>query len=133
MLNSLAGLPAFILYFVLSAAVIGVYLVVYTWITSHNEFVLIGRNEPAAAVALGMSMLGFALPVASATVHAANIVDCLVWSLIALVVQLLVYFAVRMAMPDLSTRIAKGEMAAGLWLGFVSLTAGLASAASMSG
>lgn len=128
---SLAGLPAFLLYFVVSAAVIVLFLFVYTRITAHHEFELIARNEPAAAFALGLSTLGFALPVASAIAHAANIIDCLIWSLIAFVVQILVYFALRLAMPDLSQRIARGETAAGIWLGFVSLTAGLISAASM--
>jgi putative membrane protein len=38
---------------------------------------------------------------------------------------------VRIVMPDVSQRIAAGEMAAAIWLGLASLTAGILSAASM--
>ncbi len=60
------------------------YLFVYTRVTLHNEFQLIRDNDPAAAIALGLSLLGFVLPVVSAIAHAANVVDCLIWSAIAL-------------------------------------------------
>ena len=75
--------------------------------------------------------LGFALPVASAVAHAQNLVDCAVWSLIALAVQIGVYYAVRIPVPDLSRRIADGELAAAIWLGLASLAAGALNAASM--
>ncbi|NEV03172.1 hypothetical protein FNJ47_48185, partial [Bradyrhizobium sp. UFLA 03-164] len=42
---------------------------------------------PAAAIALGLSLLGFVLPVVSAIAHSANVIDCLIWSIIALIVQ----------------------------------------------
>ena len=68
------------------------YLFVYTRVTPHNEFQLIRDNDPAAAIALGLSLLGFVLPVVSAIAHAANVVDCLIWSAIALIVQIVVLF-----------------------------------------
>lgn len=77
------------------------------------------------------SLLGFALPLASAIGHAADIVDCAIWGVIALCVQVLLFVA-RIPLPDLSNRIAAGEMGAALWLGFISVTAGVISSASMS-
>ena len=130
-LQSLAGLPAFLAYFCVSLVALVIYLLVYTWITHHDEYDLIRRNVPGAAVALGLSMLGFSLPVASAVAHAADIVDCIVWSIIALCVQLLAYYIARIPVSDLSARIEKGEMAAAIWLGLASVTAGVLSAASM--
>ena len=129
--SSLAGLPAFLVYFCVSAAVVVGYLFIYTRITPHDEFALIRANDAAAAIALGMSLIGFALPVASAIAHAANIVDCAIWSVIALVVQIIAYFVAQIPDPDLSKRIAAGELASAVWLGMVSVTAGLLSAASM--
>jgi putative membrane protein len=129
--SSLAGLPAFLVYFCVSAAVVVGYLFIYTRITPHDEFALIRANDAAAAIALGMSLLGFALPVASAIAHAANIVDCVIWSVIALMVQIIAYFVAQIPDPDLSKRIAAGELASAVWLGMVSVTAGLLSAASM--
>ena len=131
MLQSLAGFPAFLAYFCVSLVAIVTYLLVYTWITHHDEYDLIRRNVPSAAVALGLSMLGFSLPVASAVAHAADIVDCIVWSIIALLVQIVAYYIARIPVPELSARIEKGEMAAAIWLGIASVTAGVLSAASM--
>ena len=66
-----------------------------------------------------------------AIAHSANIVDCLIWSVIALIVQIVVYFILRIPIPNLSARIAAGELAAAIWLGLASLAAGALNAASM--
>jgi len=130
-LQSLAGLPAFLVYFCTAIIAVVAYLLVYTRITPHNEFQLIRDNDPAAAIALGLSLLGFTLPVVSAIAHAANVVDCLIWSLIALIVQVIVFYLVRIPVPNLSQRIAAGELAPAIWLGLSSLAAGALNAASM--
>jgi len=51
-LQSLAGLPAFLLYFCTAIIAVVAYLLVYTRVTPHNEFQLIRDNDPAAAIAL---------------------------------------------------------------------------------
>jgi putative membrane protein len=130
-LQSLAGLPAFLLYFCTAIIAVVAYLLVYTRVTPHNEFQLIRDNDPAAAIALGLSLVGFSLPLVSAIVHSANVVDCLIWSLIALAVQIAVYFLVKIPVPNLSTRIAQGELASAIWLGLASLAAGALNAACM--
>jgi putative membrane protein len=130
-IQSLAGLPAFLSYFCVSAVAVILYLLIYTRITPYSEFDLISKNNRAAALSLGLSLLGFALPVASAVAHAANIVDCAIWSIIALAVQVIAYYVARIPVSDLPKKIVDGDLAAGLWLGLASLTAGLLSAASM--
>ena len=130
-LQSLAGLPAFLVYFCTGVIAVMAYLFVYTRVTPHNEFQLIRDNDPAAAIALGLSLLGFVLPVVSAIAHSANVVDCLIWSVIALIVQVVVYFVVKIPVPDLSKRIAAGEMASAIWLGLSSVAAGALNAAAM--
>ena len=130
-LQSLEGLPAFIAYFCLTMLLVVAFLLIYTRITPINEFELIRKNVPGAAISLGLSLLGFALPVASAVAHAADLVDCAIWGVIALIVQIGVFYAARIPVPDLSNRIAAGDLAPAIWLGLASLTAGLLSAASM--
>lgn len=130
-IQSLAGLPAFLVYFCTATVVVMLYLFVYTRITAHNEFELIRNNVPGAAVSLGLSLLGFTLPLVSAMTHAANLIDCLIWSIIALIVQVIVYYAVRIPVPNLSDRIAAGELAPAIWLGLASLAAGALNASSM--
>ena len=131
MTSTLAGLLDFVIFFVIAIALVALYLGLYTLATMHNEFALIRQNVISASTALGFSLVGFALPLGSAIVHAQGIVDLLVWGLVALAVQIVVYWLVRLVMPNLSQRIAGGEMAAALFLGAASLSAGIINAASM--
>jgi putative membrane protein len=130
-LQSLSGLPAFLIYFVVAAVLVAAYLWVYTWITAHNEFALLKANNAAAAIALGLSMVGFALPLTSSMGHADGVIDMTIWGVIALIVQVGVYYAARMAVPNLSQRIEAGEVAPAIWLGLAAVTAGMLNAASM--
>ena len=132
MAQALIKLPDFVLFFSGSLVLVGLYLLVYTVATSHNEFGLIRQNNVAAALSLGLSLTGFALPLSSAVVHSTSIVDLAIWGLVAIVVQLVVYMLVRLVLPNLSTRIAAGELAAALFLGAASLAAGVINAAAMS-
>src|SRR5260221_11993857 len=114
-LQSLAGLPAFLVYFCTAIVAVVAYLFVSTRVTPPDEFQLIRDNDPAAAIALGLSLLGFVLPVVSAIAHSANIVDCLIWSAIALIVQIAVYYLVKIPVPNLSAKIAAGGIPAPIW------------------
>ncbi|MGN6410331.1 MAG: DUF350 domain-containing protein [Nitrobacter sp.] len=130
-LQSLAGLPAFLLYFCTGLIAVLLYLFAYTRVTPHDEFKLICDNNPAAAIALGLSLIGFVIPVVSAIMHTVNVIDCLIWSVIALIVQIAVYYTVKIPVPNLSGRIAAGELAPSIWLGLSSIAAGAINAASM--
>ena len=130
-LQSLAGLPAFLVYFCTGLVAVLAYLFIYTRLTPHDEFKLIRDNVPSAALALGLSLLGFVLPLVSAIADSANVWDCLIWAAIALIVQIIVYYLVRVPVPKLSERIASGELAAAIWLGLASLAAGALNAACM--
>ena len=129
--NSLAGLPAFLIYFCVAAVLVAAYVCVYTWVTPHDEFALLRANNPAAALSLGLSVIGFALPLTSSIGHSDGIVDMTIWGIVALAVQIAAYFLARIPVPDLSTRIANGELASAIWLGSASVAAGMLNAASM--
>ncbi|MFN4262438.1 MAG: DUF350 domain-containing protein [Thioalkalivibrionaceae bacterium] len=128
---SLAGIPAFLLYFGLAAVLLLLFARLYTWITPHREFELIRANNPAAAVAFGGALIGFALPLSSAISFATSVVDFLIWGLIALVVQLAVFFLARLVVNDLSGRITRGEVGAGVFAASAAVAGGLLNAASM--
>ncbi len=129
--SSISGLPDFLLYFSVAMALAAAYLWIYTLSTTHNEFELIRQNNVAAALSLGLSLTGFALPLSSAIVNAKSIVDLVVYGLVALVIQVVVYWLVRLVLPNLSGRIQNNEVAAALFLGAASLAAGVVTAASM--
>jgi putative membrane protein len=129
--NYLTDLSDFLAFFVVSLFLVVVFVVVYTNVTRHSEFKLIKENSAAAAVAFSGSMIGFALPLASAMISSSTVLEMVVWGVVALIVQIVVYLLVRLPMPKVSERIENNEIAAGLWLGGASLTAGILNAASM--
>ena len=102
------------------------------WVTPHPEFKLIRENNLAASVAFAGSLVGFSLPLASVIAHSVALTDCVIWGLIAILVQIIIFFLVRLPIPGISERIEKGETSSGLWLGATSLTGGLLNAACMS-
>ena len=128
---AISGLPYFLLYFGIAVVLVAVYLLVYALVTAHNEFALIRQNVLSAAVSLGLSLIGFALPLSSAIVHARSVLDLLVWGLVAMAVQIVVYWLVRLVVPNLSERIASCELSSALFLGAASVAAGIVNAAAM--
>ncbi len=127
----LANLSEFFLFFVVASMLALFFVFVYTRVTRHNELALIKKNSTAAAVAFSGSLIGFALPLASTMISSVNVIELVLWGVIALIVQVLVYLLIRLPMPRISERIQKDEVAAGIWLGTCSLVAGILNAASM--
>ncbi len=108
-----------------------VYVVIYMWVTPHPEIALIRENNMAASLAFSGSLIGFCLPLASAMANSVALADCVVWGVVALIVQILIFYLVRLPVPKISERIEKGESASGLWLGAASLAGGILNAAAM--
>ena len=129
--NMLNELPWFLAYMATAVALTLFYVVVYIWVTPHPEIKLIRENNMAASLAFAGSLIGFCLPLASAITNSLSLVDCAVWGVIALIVQIVIFYLVCLPIPKVSERIEKGEMASGLWLGVVSLAGGILNAASM--
>ena len=121
----------FLIFFIVAVALTILFVIIYTRVTKHNELALIKQNSTAASVAFSGSLIGFALPLASTIINSVTIVEMVLWGLIALVVQILVYLLIRLPMPRISERIEANEVAAGIWLGACSLVAGILNAASM--
>jgi putative membrane protein len=130
-LTYLAGLPAFLAYFGAAVGLLVVFGFVYARLTPHHEFALIKANKPAAAVAFGGTLLGFVMPMASAMSNSVSLLDFVLWGVVALVVQLLTFFLLRLFIRDLPQRIAHNEMASGAFVAFASVAVGVLNAASM--
>lgn len=129
---SLQGLDEFLVYFGLCIGFVVLFLWVYIHITPYREIALIRDGNSAAAASLSGTLVGFVLPLASAVEHSVNPYDLAIWATIALAVQLLVYLAARLVLPDLARDIPAGKVASGVFLGALSVGAGILNAASMS-
>jgi len=128
---SLSGFDEFVIYFGLAVLFVALFLTLYIRVTPYSEIQLIRAGNAAAAWSLGFTLLGFSLPLAAAIIHSVNPWDMMLWSVIALVVQVLVFVVVRMLLPGITTQIEEGKVASGAFLGMVSLAAGVLNAASM--
>ena len=104
-------------YIVVSFALAGLFLWIYVLITPWREFALIRAGNAAAAVALIGALLGFCLPLANTIAHSVSLTDLVLWSLVALVVQVGVHVAMRLLLPHLRQSIEANEMAAGVTVG----------------
>lgn len=129
---SLQGLDEFLVYFGLCIGFVALFLAIYVRLTPYREIALIREGNCAAAASLSGTLIGFVLPLAAAVEHSINPYDVGIWATIALVVQLLVYLATRMILPDLARDIPAGKVASGAFLGAMSVGAGILNAASMS-
>lgn len=128
---SLQTLSSFLLYFGAALVAMAVFVVLYMAVTSHHEATLIREGNTAAAISFAGALLGFTLPLASAIIHSVSLIDMLVWSAIALVVQLAVFLVVDRILREISRHIEEGNMAAGTTLASVSIAIGIVNAASM--
>ena len=124
-----SAFPNFVRYIVVSFALAGLFLWIYVLITPWREFALIRAGNAAAAVALIGALLGFCLPLANTIAHSVSLTDLVLWSLVALVVQVGVHVAMRLLLPHLRQSIEANEMAAGVTVGGFALCFGLINAA----
>jgi len=128
---SLQTIGSFLIYFVAALIAMAIFIVLYMAVTSHHEIALIKQGNTAAAISFAGALLGFTLPLTSAVVNAVSLIDMLVWSAIALVVQIVVFLVVDLLMRQVSRHIEGGNVAAGITLGAASLAIGMINAASM--
>ena len=126
---SLATLPSFIAFFAVGIAISLVFVAVYSAVTPHHEFALIRAGNASAAIAFGGALIGFELPLGSTVVHSLNLLDMVVWGVVALLVQLLAYLTARLCDPRLSARIAGGDISAGIFVATISFAVGILNAA----
>ncbi len=130
-LTTLNGLPSFLAYFALATALLVAFACIYSWVTPHHEFELIRANNLSAALAFGGAIIGFALPLSSAISHSLSLLDCAIWGIVAMVVQVLTFVAMRLVVRQLPERITKGEVAAGALSAAVAIAVGQINAACM--
>ena len=129
--ESLAGLPAFLLYFSLSLALLVVFLAVYLAVTPYSELKLIREGNAAAAISLAGAIVGFVLPLARAVTQSVSALDLVAWGVVALVVQVVVFLLVGKLVPRFAEAIRNGQIAGASFLAALAVAVGLLNAASM--
>jgi putative membrane protein len=127
-----ASALAFVVAFVAAGLFTVIFKVVYQWVTPYNEGKLIREGNVAAALALGGALVGYVLPLASALSNTVTLLEFCAWAALAGVLQIAAFTLVRVVvMKDVTARIEKGEIAAGVYLMSISLAVGVLNAACM--
>ena len=126
-----AGVENFLIFFVVALALTALYMFIYLAVTPYREIQLIREGNSSAAASLSGPLLGFVVPLASAISQSIAFLDMLLWGVIALVVQLLVFVAARVVLPKLAQDIPHGNTAQGIFLGALHLGVGILNAACM--
>ena len=132
MLESFAGFDDFLVYLGIALAYLAVFVALYIRITPYREMQLIREGNMAASFSLSGAILGFIVPLASAIQHSVNLIDMAIWGLVAMLVQIAAFVAVKLAIPSINRDIPDNKGAQGFFLGSLSLGVGLLSAACMS-
>jgi putative membrane protein len=127
----ISGSGAFALCFLVSLALLAVFVTLYSFMTAHREMTLIRRGNKAAALSLGGAIVGFVIPVGKAVAQSVSLVDLVVWAAIAFVAQILAYVLASALLPHLRKAIAEDHVASGILLSAIAVAIGILNAASM--
>jgi putative membrane protein len=129
--ESFAGFDDFLAYFAVALVLLGLFVAIYIRVTPYRELALIREGNMAASFSLSGALLGFIVPLAAAVQQSVNLVDMAIWGLIAMLVQIAAFVAVKLLIPSITRDIPAGKGAQGFFLGSLSLGVGLLSAACM--
>ena len=122
------NLAAFAGFFAAAVVLLAAFLVLYVLVTPYNELALIRDGNEAAAVSLGGTLIGFALPIAVSVAVSHNLYAMIGWGAVAGLVQLLVFTAARLALPRLNESIPQGRVASGIFLASLAIGVGILNA-----
>ncbi len=129
-MSSLAALPGFLSHFIAGLVLLALSVFAYVRFTPHNELALIRQGNACAAVALGGAIIGFALPIGSAVSHSANLLDAVVWSVVALLAQAIAFTLVeRVLLPGWREAMLRSEMSYAVMGAAVAIAVGILNAA----
>src|ERR1051325_10752000 len=105
------------------------FMAAYVLLTPQREMALIRQGNVAASVVFGSTVLGFALPLASAVAHSVNLIDLLLWGAIACVAQAIASLLLRLLIHDLRAHVEADRVSVAITMASLKLAVGLLNAA----
>ena len=126
---SIANYLLYIGYMLASVAMAVLFSFTYLLTTPARELHLIKQGNVACALSFGGALVGFCLALASAMTHSLNILDFILWSAGAAVVQIGAYFATTRLIPDARRELQQNNIAVGALYCALSLAIGVLNAA----
>lgn len=127
------GVPVLVTHLVVVIVMLLAGIRVYMWVTPYHEGRLLAKNNHAVGITLSAAILGLAIPLASCLAYSINTLDIVLWGVVTLIMQLLLFFLVDRVVKNLPKRIEKNEIAPALVLAAAKLASSLILAAAVSG
>jgi putative membrane protein len=131
MLEYLSTLPNFLVYLGISVAMLIAFVGAYVIVTPQHELPLIRHGNVSASVVFSGTLLGFALPLASAVAHSVNLVDLALWGAVAGIVQGIASMLARLVIRDLRAHIEADRVSVAITMASLKLALGILNAAAI--
>lgn len=128
-------MPAIISYAIhllTASALLVVFFIFYTYVTTIDEILLIRQGNNAAALSLGGALIEFSLTIGSSLLHTASYLEFLGWAAGAMIVQVLAYAVTVRLLHISKDHIESGNTAYGGLMGAIALSIGAINAACIS-
>lgn len=126
-----SGLPELLLHFVTVLVLWAIAVGIYTLVTPYHERDLIERGNTAAAIVLAGAIVAIALPLAALLATTGDVIDILVWGVIAVVLQLVTMAMVSLVLRGLKRLVEANNMAAAMIVAAAQIAVALLNAAAM--
>ena len=127
------GFPVFALHVGMTLLILVLATMIYGHVTPHRELKLIRAGNTAAAISFGGAIIGLSIPLAVSMSFSLNWADLVLWGVVTVLVQLLVFRVVQLFLNRLPKRIADGDTAAATMLVAVKLGVSVILAAGVAG
>lgn len=127
------GIPVLLTHLFVVIAMLVVGIRVYLWATPYDEFKHLAKNNHAVGITLSSDILGLSIPLASCLAYSVSTLDIVLWGVVTVVIQLLLFFVLDYVVKNLPKRIEKNEIAPALVLASCKLASGIILAAAISG
>ncbi|OXM85834.1 DUF350 domain-containing protein [Paenibacillus rigui] len=127
----------FLIYLGITVPLLGLGILFFTWTTPYSEFKMIRDGSEvtdpvkvgaarAAAYDLGGKILGQTAVLASAVYHSVGLLDLVVWGLLGIAFQIIVFYLFELLTPfKVLAEIPKGNVSVGQFSFCLSLASGL--------
>ncbi len=108
--------PRFLVWTTSAGAMLLVASTIYVLLTPWKELALVKDGNASAGLALAGAITGLAIPIASTLASSVSLLDLLIWGVIALLLQLIVYRLVDVVLRDIPQRIEQDQAGAAIVL-----------------
>lgn len=129
---SIGLIQNYLIHLLTGFGLVGVFVLIYLWLTPFAEIALIRKGCVAPALSFGGTLIGFSLTVASGILHLPDYLGFLAWSGVAMAIQLLAFLVLEKALPEMKQAIESNNVAMGALIGSISLSIGLINGACLS-